>query len=314
MSEHRTRITEDAGIAARAVVNGGLVAFPTETVYGLGADAFNERALKDIFLAKGRPRDNPLIVHVANQSWIPRLAREVTPVARAIMEAFFPGPITIILPKLNSVPHALTAGLDTVGIRMPDHPVALAFLDACGGPVAAPSANSSGRPSPTSWQDVFDDLNGRVDVILKGQKTRVGLESSVVDCTADVPVVLRPGSVTLEDLRLVCSGARMATTGAPLERSPGTRHRHYQPDADVVLIDEGQEIPPGKRNGYIGIAPRSGFEICLHAADVETYARSLFSFFRECERAKVLTIYCQRVQRSGIGRALMDRLDRAAAR
>jgi len=330
-----TLLTTDVDRAAEMIRNGRLVAFPTETVYGVGADAGNTDAVRRIFEAKGRPADNPLIVHVWDRGQIAPLVQGLPDFAERLVDAFFPGPLTLVLPRTSLVPDVVTAGLDTVAIRMPDHPVAAAFLKAAGRPVAAPSANRSGRPSPTTWQAVRDDLGGRIDAILKGDPTRVGLESTVVDCTCAAPVVLRHGSITLDDLRLVFPGAH-AADGDRAEsgreggdraggdrhlegRSPGTRHRHYRPDARVMIGPvEASDSRAGSapaRAAWIGLEhpPEPGrYQVVRVVGNLDEYARSLFAFFRECEARGVDVICCQQVDERGIGRALMDRLLRAA--
>lgn len=311
----RTVITETPAEAAAFIRNGGLVAFPTETVYGLGASVFDETAIKKIFEAKQRPDDNPLIVHIGELEQLRELGENVD-AAMPLIRAFFPGPLTVVVKKAARVPLAATAGLDTIGVRMPSHHLAREFLRACGTPVAAPSANLSGRPSPTTWQAVLEDLDGRIDCILKGQATEIGLESTVVDCTADPPVILRPGAVSLEMLSKVVPGVRLASMD-PLKpvKSPGTRHAHYKPRASVVLIDDSDEIPVTPEiAGYIGLEhPAVNLTLSKVCSSVEEYASSVFAFFRDCEAAGIQTIYCQTVATSGIGAGLMDRLRRAAS-
>src|SRR5215831_14854171 len=199
----KTKITQSTSIAARFIHRGEVVAFPTETVYGLGANVFNEEAVKKIFIAKERPADNPLIAHIFDLSQLEQITSGVPEIAAKLIQAFFPGPLTLILPKNEKVPSAATAGLNTIGVRMPKDPITRQFLRACAVPVVAPSANLSGRPSPTSWQAVRADLNGRISCILKGDRTKIGLESTVVDCSGGTPVILRAGAVTLEDLSKV---------------------------------------------------------------------------------------------------------------
>jgi len=309
-----THISDDIAAAAKQLKDGGLVAFPTETVFGLGADAMNAEAVESIFVAKGRPSDNPLIAHIASPEWIPQLARHIPDYASHLVEAFFPGPLTLVLTRQPHVPDYLTAGLDTVGIRMPDHPVAQELIMSAGTPIAAPSANSSGRPSTTRWEDVLRDLDGKIDMILRSEPTRLGIESTVVDCTGHDPVILRPGSVTLEDLRLVCSDARLAESASEaLARSPGTRHRHYQPNARVRLISNPSEITHPEGSAFIGVSVPTGCSLEYLADDENGYARHVFSFFRDAERAGVQTIYCLRPSANGIGKALLDRLERASS-
>nr|WP_245771880.1 L-threonylcarbamoyladenylate synthase [Rhodothermus profundi] len=310
-------LTQDVRQAAAWIRQGELVAFPTETVYGLGADAFNPTAVRKIFAAKERPRDNPLIVHIAHIHQLDRLVIDVPETAQRFMERFFPGPLTLVLPRHPAVPDEVTAGLPTVGVRMPRHPVARAFLEACGTPVAAPSANRSGRPSPTRWEAVYADLNGRIACILQGDRSDMGLESTVVDCTGPEPVVLRAGAVSLEALRDVVPETRLVARNESLKaRSPGTRYRHYAPQARVVLVDHPDEALPDPRHAYIGLSPPAhpeAFGACCICPDVPTYAYELFDFFRRCDAQGCTHIYAQRVPRTGLGLALMDRLERAAA-
>lgn len=296
---------------------GGLVAFPTETVYGLGADATNTDAVRRIFEAKGRPGDNPLIIHIADREQIAFVARDIPAGAQQIVEAFFPGAITIVLARSNLISSVATAGLETVGIRMPAPRGTRAFLRACGRPVAAPSANLSGRPSPTTWQAVASDLNGRIDCILQGPPSAVGLESTVVDCTGSSPVILRAGAVSLEELRSVTPDAEMATTSDTLERSPGTRHRHYAPDARVVVVEDVDALPSDDPDAaYIGrsdLGPLRRLGAVRVCSSVEQYAHELYAFFWQCDQAGIRTIYCENVPDTGLGRAIRDRLARAAS-
>lgn len=307
-----TLLTDDPERAAAFVRNGRCVAFPTETVYGLGADATRDEAVRGIYAAKGRPQDNPLIVHVPDASLVESVAAEVTATARRLLERFSPGPLTVILPRGPAVAASVSAGLTTVGIRVPAHPVARQFLERCGVPVAAPSANRSGRPSPTTWQAVEADLGGRIPCILRGGRSRVGLESTVVDCTGGTAILLRAGSVSLEALRAVVPGVRPAVPGDSLaERSPGTRHPHYAPNARVVVVD--RDAAPGPGVAWIGLGPApDGYALVSEHTDAASYAHALFDFFRLCDAEGVTRVECRRVARRGIGRALMDRIDRAA--
>jgi L-threonylcarbamoyladenylate synthase len=313
----KTTLTTDPSEAAEHVRAGRLAVFPTETVYGLGADALNADAVRSIFQAKGRPSDNPLIVHLARRDQVRSVAADCPPAAERLLDRFAPGPITVILRKTARVPGVVTAGLNTVGVRLPAHPVAQAFLEACDTPVAAPSANRSGRPSPTTWQAARSDLDGRVHCILQGGRTDAGLESTVVDCTTDPPVMLRPGAVPLEALRDADPRVRAAASGSDEEaRSPGTRHRHYAPDARVVIVDGPSEAVPGPEASYVGLdAPDEDAFSLVHVADsVEAYGRELFHFLRESDAHGCQTVYAQRVPEEGMGTALMDRLRRAAQR
>ncbi len=235
----KTNLTKSPIEAAEFIKRGGIVAFPTETVYGLGANVFDETAIAKIFEAKQRPNDNPLIAHVGNLEQIESLVKEITPDAQKFIEAFFPAPLTLVLPKAEKVPLIATAGLETIGVRMPRNEVALEFLKACNVPLVAPSANLSGRPSPTTWQAVYEDLNGRIDCILQSSEmTEIGLESTVVDCTENYPRVLRSGAVTLEKLQMVVPMTRpFISFENDTPKSPGLKHKHYAPRAKVVLIE-----------------------------------------------------------------------------
>ena len=316
-----TLLTDSPEEAASFVLAGEMAAFPTETVYGLGADAFCAAAVRKVFEAKGRPADNPLIAHVAEIGQIDRVADFSSGVARRLAERFFPGPLTLVLPKRADVPLEVTAGLDTIGVRMPAQETARDFLRACGGPVAAPSANRSGRPSPTTWQAVLEDLNGRISCVLRGAPSVVGLESTVIDCTANPPRILRAGGVTLEVLCEVVPEMRQPRhSDAERPRSPGLRHRHYAPTARVVLVDSVPSPPVGRVAGYIGMDAGAdaqsdsgkGWRLVERVATPEAYAHRLFDFMRRCDAAGADVIYCQIVEPTGIGAAIMDRLQRAA--
>lgn len=309
-----TELTDSPIIAAGYIKRGGIVAFPTETVYGLGADIFNEAAIGRIFAAKGRPADNPLIAHVSRQDQIELLAESIPKIAERLIEAFFPGPLTVILSKRREISTLASAGLPTIGVRMPSDRLACEFLLECQLPVVAPSANLSGRPSPTSWQSVLEDLNGRIDCILRGADTEIGLESTVVDCTGSRPLILRPGAVSLEMIREIIPDAEFAEASMPeAARSPGMKYRHYAPRARVVIVNDGDPIAETESAAYIGIRPRSeAFRMQLICASETEYAARIFEFLRECDRRGIAVIYCQQPSESGIGRALSDRLQRAA--
>jgi L-threonylcarbamoyladenylate synthase len=310
-----TVLTNSPDEAAEFIRSGELVAFPTETVYGLGASLFNPKAIEKIFRAKQRPSDNPLIAHISSLSDASAVASSISDSARRLIHSFFPGALTIVLPKTDAVPLIATAGLSTVGIRMPRHELAQRFLHLCGQPVVAPSANRSGRPSPTTWEAVKEDLDGKIACILLGDDTEVGLESTVVDCSREPPVILRPGAVSLEQIRDIVPDVRIADSAALADtRSPGIRYKHYSPKAKVVLIERGPG-PVSGRAAFIGTdepANRNAFRLVRVVADVDDYARQLFSFFRECDNAGIETIFCQAVDEDGLGRAVMDRIGRAA--
>lgn len=313
----KTVVTRSVEEAAEFIRRGELVAFPTETVYGLGANLFDEGALAKIFEAKGRPADNPLIAHISDPRQLLLVARSVPPAASWFVDVFFPGPLTVVLPKRDTVPGIATAGLDTIGVRMPGHALAHEFLSACGTPVAAPSANRSGRPSPTTAAAVLEDLDGRIACVLEGDQTEVGLESTVVDCTGDDPVVLRAGAVSLERLQEVVPATQLGIddTGEGAARSPGTRYKHYAPRARVEVAETALAAPGGEHAAWIGLErPMAAFALVRECASVDEYARALFAFFRACDAAGVEVVYCQEVAPVGIGLALMDRIRRASDR
>lgn len=309
----QTILTTSPIKAAQIIKNGGLVAFPTETVYGLGANVFDEKAVEKIFQAKMRPNDNPLIAHIGNINQMKQLASEINPTAQRFIDAFFPSPLTLVLPKTKEVPLIATAGLETIGIRMPNHKLAQEFLQACETPVVAPSANLSGKPSPTTWEAVFEDLNGRIDCILQGEQTIVGLESTVVDCTAELPLVLRTGAITLEQLQTVVPETRLYQIKEnEAVKSPGLKHRHYSPKASVALVGCA-DVRVSGNSAFIGLnLPEVVFNLVKVCSSVEEYAHEVFNFFRDCDHQNIETIYCEMVEEKGIGLALMDRLRRAS--
>ncbi len=323
--------------AARLIRDGQLVGFPTETVYGLGANALNPKAVLDIFAAKGRPADNPLIVHVAEKPAVEPLC-ELNAEARLLMDAFWPGPLTLLLPKKPCIPPEVNAGLDSVAVRMPSHPVANAFLRACGVPVAAPSANRSGKPSPTTAQHVLRDMDGVIPLILDGGACDVGVESTVLSLTGEVPTVLRPGGVTPEMLRAVLPEVRVAdSVMRPLQPgesapSPGMRYKHYAPSGEVTLVSGAPQNVVARCAALYDAAARAGQRVCILTVDEhagllgdrralslgslrepETIAHSLFAALRRMDDEGVARIYCEAFSQSGVGLAIMNRLGRAAA-
>jgi len=312
--------------AAEVIRAGGLVAFPTETVYGLGADALSDSAVARIFEAKERPRGNPLIVHLAGVAALESVAARVPPRARDAAERFWPGPLTLVLPRADRVPLITTGGLQTVAARVPSHPVALALIEASARPIAAPSANRSGRPSPTRAEHVREDLDGRIELILDGGPTSVGVESTVLDMTTEPPTLLRPGGVTLEQLR-DCLGEVAVLAGDDEEavgRSPGLRYRHYAPRAQVIVIKPGageREVAPwldaGRPVALMVQRPVSldhrGLTVKIMPADLGAYARDLFSALRELDATGVEGIFVEAVPPEGLGLTIMDRLLRASS-
>lgn len=309
-------------MAADILRAGGLVAFPTETVYGLGARAYDASAALRIYKAKGRPSNNPLIVHVADEAMLADVVKRVTPLAHRLMDAFWPGPLTLILEKSSRVPAAVTAGGRTVAVRCPGHPAARALIRALGEPIAAPSANLSGRPSPTTAAHVLRDLRGRVALILDGGPCLKGLESAIVDARGSRPVMLRHGTLTAESISRA-AGAPLRVPGGTSPLSPGTKHRHYAPSCRVILV------PPAmvRRGALTGLsvsgaglvhrAPwpglRPAFAVRVRGG-AGAYAAALFSALRNAEAASVKTLYVETVPDRGVGRAVMDRLRRAARR
>ena len=324
-------------LAARLLADGELVAFPTETVYGLGANALDAEAVRGIFAAKGRPADNPLIVHIHDRSQLKDIC-EVNDLAHHLMDAFWPGPLTIILPRKAAVPDVVTAKLDTVAVRMPSHPVAMAMLKACDLPIAAPSANRSGKPSPTSAQHVFDDMDGRIPLIIDGGESDVGLESTVISLVGEKPCILRPGGVTKAMLEGVIGPVDLAgSILRPLEKgekalSPGMMYKHYSPDGQVTLI-EGEEssVVEALRSLYAH-ANGEGHRTCVMCftehvealtdchphdigskADPAEVARRLFATLRALDDEQMDVIFSEVVPPEGVGLAVMNRLGRAAA-
>lgn len=313
--------------AAEILRKGGLVAFPTETVYGLGADALNEEAVKKVFAAKGRPQENPLIVHIADRNQLIDLADEIPEKGLKLGKEFWPGPLTLVVRKTFLVPTVATGGMDTVAVRMPDHPVALALIKEFNGGIVGPSANLSGRPSPTTALHVLEDLRGRIDMVLDAGPVEIGIESTVVDVTVDPPLILRPGGIHKESLEDIVGPVSLATTREQLKRSPGTVHRHYAPRARVLLVAEGNADMLGQLLGELRQQGKS-VACIVHSremARVETgslfrvlpipidfYARHLFRTFRELDQEGVDIILVEEVAEQGLGTAVMDRLRKAS--
>lgn len=321
---------QEAIQAAAALLKAGeAVAFPTETVYGLGADATNELAVNKIFEAKGRPQDNPLIVHVATAQQLKELVSEIPPYVDKLLEAFTPGPLTFVLPSNGRCADNVTAGLDSVGVRIPDHPAALSLLKQAAVPVAAPSANLSGKPSPTSADHVWADLQGRIAGVLDGGATGVGVESTVLDCTQPIPVILRPGGIAIEQLEQVV-GTVMVDPGLANEherpRSPGMKYRHYSPDAPLWLVkgsaDKLQQVVYKERQKgqRVGVMAASGTIATIEAdlkkdlgASIESVATALYDALRMFNSQQVDLIICEAFSEEGIGQAVMNRLKKAAS-
>lgn len=320
------------GLAAAVAIlrGGGVVGMPTETVYGLAADALDPAAVERIFAIKERPADNPLIVHLARTEDLDRVVATVTPLAARLAGRFWPGPLTLVLDAREAVPAVTTGGLSTVAVRVPDHPVATALLTAFGGPLAAPSANRSGRPSPTTADHVLADLGADLGVVLDGGPCPVGVESTVVDVRGTAPAVLREGSITREDLQVVLAdgsvatpvGARSASADArpSAAASPGTRYRHYAPRCAVELVPAGTgparaaaRAVEGRRVGLVAReAPPEGVVGIARFCDASALAQQLYAALRDAEAAEVDLVVVESVPEIGVGRAVMDRLRRAA--
>jgi L-threonylcarbamoyladenylate synthase len=324
--------------AAEIIQKGGLVAFPTETVYGLGADALNPNAVLALFEAKKRPLDNPPIIHIANISEVYKLAKQVPPKAELLMKEFWPGPLTLIFKHSNIVPEVTVAGLDTVAIRMPKHKVALSLIKQSNRPIAAPSANLAGKPSPTNAQHVFEDLNGRIDAILDSGPTNIGVESTVVDLSVDPPMVLRPGGTPFEALKKVLGDVKLhpfvqAEQELPMEkiRSPGMKHKHYAPKAEVILVEGNVPAVIGKvkelaesyrlKGAKVGILATDETQTAYKAEVVKSLgsrfnlaivAQNLFRLLREVDAENVDVIIAEGVPSEGLGLAVMNRLRKAS--
>lgn len=313
--------------AAQCIRDGGTVVFPTETVYGLGGDAFNDEAVDRIYNAKGRPGDNPLIVHISDLSHLSRLAREISPQAKLLMDNFWPGPLTLIFPKLPSVGGRVTAGLDTVAVRFPSNPIAQRLIIESDTLIAAPSANLSGSPSPTVCSDVIDDLSGRVDYIIDGTGCEIGLESTVVDVTDDKAVVLRPGAVTLEMISALIPDAELDAgliDADSVPKCPGLKYKHYSPKADVIVVQGSKNAVSDYIRSQLTQNPSCGVltykggtyaeaKLVLDAgADMTQYAHNLFSHLRTFDKHGVSTVYAEFSPEAGIGTAVRNRLYKAA--
>lgn len=316
--------------------SGGLVAFPTETVYGLGADALNELAAEKIYAAKGRPSDNPLIVHITNMEDLKKITDIIPEAAVKVAERYWPGPLTMIFEKNELVPYGTTGGLDTVAVRMPSDETARAVIDAGGGFIAAPSANTSGRPSPTTAQHVEEDLSGKIDMIVDGGAVEIGVESTILDMTVTPPMILRPGAVTKEMLEEVIGEvaedvAIINADSKEAPKAPGMKYRHYAPKADLSVVEgpmelviEGinrmaaERLAQGYKVGIIGTEetvsryPQGVVKSIGTRTDERTIASHLFGILREFDKDKVDYIYSESFATGGIGNAIMNRLLKAA--
>ncbi len=317
--------------AAAILRNGGLLGIPTETVYGLGANGLDAQACRNIYIAKGRPQNNPLIIHIADASWLSRYCENIPPIAYRLAEAFWPGPLTMILPKKDIVPMATTGGLDTVGVRCPDHPITLEIIRRAGVPVAAPSGNLSGRPSPTSAAHMAEDMMGRIDGIVDGGPCGVGVESTIIDLTCDPPCLLRPGGLPLEKLEEILGSVEVdkAVTSEPEKgeqpKAPGMAYRHYAPKAPVTVVCGDSEKTAAYIRSHIA---ETGGVICFHEfaglfpghevrnfgceADLDEQARLVFDALRTFDHTDVTEIWAQCPDSTGLGLAIGNRLKKAA--
>ena len=329
----KTRLLTGHDIPAAAAIlrEGGLLGIPTETVYGLGADGLNAEAVRHIFEAKGRPQDNPLILHIPDASWLSRYCHDVPASAYALAERFWPGPLTMILPRREIVPDAVTCGLDTVGVRCPDHPVTLEIIRAAAVPVAAPSGNRSGRPSPTCARHMLEDMEGRIDAIVDGGPCGVGVESTIIDLTVTPPRLLRPGGLPLEELRemlgeiAVDKAVLSPLAAGEKPRAPGMKYRHYAPKAPVTVVTgpgEGTARYIRERAGeHTGVIcfdefaeafPNCVVEPIGSYADKAEQARRVFEALRAFDGTAVTAIYAQCPGDAGLGLAVANRLKKAA--
>ena len=316
--------------AAALFAQGQVVAFPTETVYGLGANALDRQAVARIFAAKGRPQDNPLIVHCTGVEQVEKLVREIPEEARLLMERFWPGPLTLVLEKTEAVPEQVTAGLDTVAVRVPDHPVALALLQQVPFPLAAPSANLSGRPSPTKAEHVLQDLGGRIPAVVDGGATGWGVESTVLDCTESPFRVLRPGGVTVEELlQLVAVDWQPLSKGGEPPRSPGMKYAHYAPEAEVFLVSgpgaaakikelseaflgKGQQVGVMTWEERAGLYPKLTVLSMGRQGDLPGLASKLYQLLRAADELGLKALFVEAVSEERLGLAIMNRLRKAA--
>lgn len=340
-SEH---ITDDMLLEAAGIIRGGgLVAFPTETVYGLGTNALNEEAAKKIYAAKGRPSDNPLIAHIASMEELVPLVAEIPAAGRKLAAAYWPGPLTMVFPKSAKVPYGTTGGLETVAVRMPSHPLARKLIALAGVPIAAPSANLSGRPSPTRAEHVWQDMNGRIDMVIDGGAVGIGVESTIVDMSGEVPTLLRPGAITLEMLKDVIGGVEIdpAILGPLSEdvkpKAPGMKYRHYAPKAELVLVENAKVDNTVTENMVLEINRlateqlQQGYQVGILCTDEtrdrypqgtvrsvgrrdseQDVAHNLFAVLREFDDLAVDYIFSESFPQDHLGQAIMNRLMKAA--
>ncbi|WP_078414426.1 L-threonylcarbamoyladenylate synthase [Priestia abyssalis] len=316
--------------AAKLLKEGETIAFPTETVYGLGADATSDRAVDKIFVAKGRPSDNPLIIHIGSKEAVEKIAKEIPSSAQALIDRFWPGPLTLVLKKRPGISEKVTAGLETVAVRMPSHPIALELLKKVDLPIAAPSANLSGKPSPTLAKHVWADLDGRISGIVDGGPTGVGVESTVLDCTEDTPLILRPGGVTKEQIEAVVGKVRVDKAlliSGQAPKSPGMKYTHYAPNAPLYIVQGSRDFlqkkadewrGQGKRVGILTTTENESFYQadvvlgCGSRDDLSTVATHLYEVLRSFNEHDLDIILSESFPEEGVGQAVMNRLMKAA--
>lgn len=325
---------ENINLIKETIQSGELIAFPTETVYGLGADGLNEEAVKKIFQVKGRPQDNPLILHIENMEMLKELVEGDLSKAKDLIDKFWPGPLTLVLKKSKIVPEIITAGLDTVAIRMPNNEIALEIIKISNRPIAAPSANISGRPSPTDAKTCMEDLEGKIPLIIDGGNTLVGLESTVLDITEEVPTILRPGAITLEDIQEILPNVvvdKGILKSGEKPKSPGQKYKHYAPKAEAYLISGSSDVEKEskiyeflKKNKEKKVSLMVTSElynkidnlnleiIDLGSRDnLEKIASEIFRSLRTLDKNCVDVILCEEITKEGIGLAIMNRLEKS---
>ncbi|MDY0409500.1 L-threonylcarbamoyladenylate synthase [Virgibacillus soli] len=327
--DDKTQYKDAISEAAKLLRDGETVAFPTETVYGLGADATNADAVDKIFAAKGRPQDNPLIAHVGSKAQLKKLVQHIPEYVEQLMDTFSPGPITYVLYSNGTCSDKVTAGQDTIGVRIPDHPIALELLQTCNIPIAAPSANISGRPSPTTANHVWDDLQGKIAGLLDGGPTGVGVESTVIDCTQEIPIILRPGGISKEQLEEVVGEVKTdpALVNDQLKpKAPGMKYKHYTPDVPLWLVDGSDEAiqllidkerGKNKRVAFFARDARchgmTADDIVPLGENVGQVATRLYDALRKYHASEMDLIICEAFAKEGIGDAVMNRLEKAAS-
>ena len=314
--------------AAEIISNGGLVAFPTETVYGLGADGLNTDAVKNIYVAKGRPSDNPLILHISKKEELDRLVKEINATAKVLMDKFWPGPMTLVFKKSDIVPDVISGGLDTVAVRLPENEIARELISYSGTPIAAPSANTSGRPSPTKAEHVFEDLDGKIEMIIDGGSCDIGLESTVIDVTESTPVILRPGKVSFEDIKelfpdVLYDKHLTEKVAVSKPKSPGMKYKHYAPKGELYILDGENDVV----TKYINENLNENTAVLVFSEFVHSFENAyslgnfsspeegsskLFDILRDCDTKGYTKILAQMPNKSGVGFALYNRMLKAA--